>query len=220
MRITLPSGCPAELARPDGDASRGVVLVPDIMGLRPLFDELGARLARDHRWAVVAPEPYPGRESLAVEARLDGPVDDDARLRDIVDAADALAVEPVAVLGFCQGGMIAMKAAGTGRFDRAVAFYGMVRTPDAWRSTTEPLDQLARPGAAQLLAIFGGVDRWTPASDIDALGALPNVETVVYPDADHGFVHDASRPSHRADDAADAWRRAAAFLSSTSGRGA
>ncbi len=30
--------------------------------------------------------------------------------------------------------------------------------------------------------------------------------------ADHGFVHDPSRPAHRADDAADAWRRAMAFL--------
>jgi carboxymethylenebutenolidase len=212
MRITLPSGTAAELARPEGDARRGVVLVPDIMGLRPLFDDLGARLAAEHGWAVVAPEPYPGRESLPVEERLNGPVDDDARLRDIVDAADALGVEPVAVIGFCQGGMLAMKAAGTGRFDKAVAFYGMIRTPDAWRSTTEPLDQMAKPGAAHVLGVFGGADHWTPPDDIDAMRALPNTDVVVYPEADHGFVHDASRPAHRADDAADAWRRAASFL--------
>ena len=49
MRIELPSGTPAELARPEGDASRGLVLVPDIGGLRPLFDDLCARLADDAR---------------------------------------------------------------------------------------------------------------------------------------------------------------------------
>ena len=38
MRITLPSGTPAEVARPPGPPARGVVVIPDIMGLRPLFD--------------------------------------------------------------------------------------------------------------------------------------------------------------------------------------
>jgi dienelactone hydrolase len=37
---------------------------------------------------------------------------------------------------------------------------------------------------------------------------------VRYEGAEHGFVHDASRPAHRADDAADAWRRVIAFLGS------
>ncbi|MCU1461134.1 MAG: dienelactone hydrolase-like enzyme [Acidimicrobiales bacterium] len=214
MRIALPSGCPAELARPDGEPTRGVVLLPDIMGLRPLFDDMCARLATEHGWAVCAPEPYPGRESLTVEERLSTPIDDEARLRDIVDAADALNTEPVGVIGFCQGGMYTLKAAGTGRFDKAVAFYGMVRTPDGWRSptTVEPLDQLAKPGAARVLAIVGGKDHWTPPEDIEALRALPNVEVVVYPEADHGFVHDPTRPVHRAKDAADAWARAFAFL--------
>ncbi len=215
MRITLPSGCPAELARPDGEPTRGVVLVPDIMGLRPLFDDMCARLATEYGWAVCAPEPYPGREALTVEERLATPIDDEARLRDIVDAVDALPTEPVAVIGFCQGGMLALKAAGAGRFDKAVAFYGMIRTPDEWRSptTVEPLEQLAKPRAAKVLAILGGKDHWTPPEDIDALRALPNVEVVVYPDADHGFVHDPSRPAHRSTDAADAWARVATFLS-------
>jgi carboxymethylenebutenolidase len=143
------------------------------------------------------------------------PIDDEARLRDIVDAADVLDADPVAVMGFCQGGSIALKAAGTGRFDKAVAFYGMIRTPDAWRSptTVEPLEQLAKPGAARVLAIIGGKDRWTPPEDVDALRALPNVEVVIYPEADHGFVHDPSRPAHRPKDAADAWARAVTFLS-------
>ena len=39
-----------------------------------------------------------------------------------------------------------------------------------------------------------------------------DAEVVIYEGADHGFVHDPSRPTHRADDAADAWARAIAFL--------
>ena len=39
-------------------------------------------------------------------------------------------VSEVSVLGFCMGGMYALKAAATDRFDRAVSFYGMVRVPE------------------------------------------------------------------------------------------
>ena len=49
MRITLPTGTPAELAQPDDEITPtlGLVLFPDIMGLRPLFDEMCARLAAE-----------------------------------------------------------------------------------------------------------------------------------------------------------------------------
>ena len=121
------------------------------------------------------------------------------------------------MLGFCMGGMYALKAAATGRFDRAVAFYGMIRVPEDWRRArrrAEPLDTAA--DVCPTLAIFGAADPYTPRADIDALRAAwadrPDCEIVVYPDADHGFVHAPERPAHRADDAADAWRRVLAFL--------
>jgi carboxymethylenebutenolidase len=66
------------------------------------------------------------------------------------------------------------------------------------------------------LAIFGGGDPWTPPDDIDALRAAwhdrDDCEIVVYPEADHGFVHAPERPAHRPDDAADAWARTLSFL--------
>ena len=150
MRIELPSGTSAERADPDGEPARAVVLIPDVMGLRSLFDELCARLAAEHGWVVIAPEPWPGREHLALEERLGlvGTIDDDTLLADCRAAADVAGVEPVAVIGFCMGGMFALKAAATGRFDRAVSFYGMIRVPDQWRNTgqAEPLDLLTRGG--------------------------------------------------------------------------
>jgi carboxymethylenebutenolidase len=218
MRITLPSGTPAEIARPEGTPTCGLVVLPDIGGLRPLFDDIVARLAREQGWVVCAVELWPGRDDLPTLAdRLGagGSLDDARVLGDAVAAAGATGVEPVGVLGFCMGGMYALKAAGTGRFARAVSFYGMGRVPDMWASPTqgEPLEALAKPGACPVLEIAGTADQWVPAADLEALESV-GVEVVRYEGADHGFVHDPDRPAHRADDAADAWRRALAHLAS------
>ena len=218
MRTTLASGTPVEVARPsDGRApTRGLVLIPDIMGLRPLFDDHAARLADENGWAVAVVEPWPGREELPLEDRLEmvGTIDDAAFLADLTAAADVLEVDPVVVAGFCMGGMFTLKAAGTGRFHRAAAFYGMIKVPEGWRGegSIEPLEAVRSPTACPTLAIIGTVDRWTPAADVDELEAA-GVTVVRYEGADHGFVHDDSRPAHRAGDAADAWQRAITFLS-------
>ena len=215
MRQTLPSGTPVEVARPEGTATRGLVLIPDIMGLRALFDDHARRLTDENGWAVAAVEPWPGREDLPLEERLQsvGTIDDRALLADLVAAADLLGVEPVGVTGFCMGGMYAYKAAGTGRFHRAVGFYGMLRVPDHWRGehSIEPLEAVQQPGACPTMAIVGTVDQWTPMEDVEAAAAA-GITAVRYEGADHGFVHDPDRPAHRADDAKDAWQRAIAFL--------
>jgi carboxymethylenebutenolidase len=221
MRITLPSGTAAELSLPEGGPARCVVLVPDVMGLRPLFDDMCARLTAEHGWAVAAVEPFPGREHLRIEERFAAmpAVSDDDHLGDLIEAADVLAdrtgADRVAVLGFCMGGMYTLKAAGTGRFDRAAAFYGMIRVPAGWEGPgqRQPLDWLAEPSPTQVLAILGGSDPATPPDDIEALRAIGDrVEVVVYPEGQHGFVHDPARPAHRSADAADAWARVVEFL--------
>jgi carboxymethylenebutenolidase len=213
MRTSLASGTPVEIASVDHPA-RGVVLVPDIMGLRPLFDDLVARLASDYGWAVAAVEPFPGRESMTIEERMGAmaSLNDERQVSDLVAAAYLLDVERVGILGFCMGGMYTMKAVPTGRFDRAAPFYGMIRVPDAWkgpeqRDAIEVLREA--PGSAEkVLAVVGTADPYTPAQDVDDLEAL-GATVVRYEGAEHGFVHDASRPAHRATDAADAWRRVA-----------
>ncbi|MCX7620268.1 MAG: dienelactone hydrolase family protein [Acidimicrobiales bacterium] len=216
MRITLASGTPAEFAAPSGEASRGLVVFPDIGGLRPLFDELCARLARENGWAVCAPEPWPAHTDQPLEWRLEhvGDLDDKRVLADVVAAADATGCDTVGIVGFCMGGMYALKAAGTGRFHRAVSFYGMIRVPQRWASPTQgqPLEYLTRPEACPVLAIIGTADIWTPPEDVAALEAA-GATVVRYEGAEHGFVHDPDRPAHRPDDAADAWQRAIAFLS-------
>ncbi len=216
MRITLPSGTPAELARPDGDPTMGLVVAPDIFGLRPLFDDLAARIASEEQVVVCAVEPFPGQDlPLDVEPRFAAvpALQDTDVLRDLADAADITGAERVGLIGFCMGGMYAFKAAGLGRFDRIVSFYGMIRVPETWRSDghREPLDAITRPGGSPVLAVIGERDSYTPPADVAAL-ELAGASVARYPDAEHGFVHDASRPAHRPDDAADAWARAWSFL--------
>jgi len=204
----------------------GVVVHPDLLGIRPLFDDLCRRLAT-HGFSVASPEPFARASRKARDA--DDPsarmalvpgLDDAVQLGDLGRAADLLGdldgTATAYVIGFCMGGMQALKAAAAGRFARAVAFYGMLRLPDAWNGPNFS-DALSHASdVCPTLAIFGGVDPWTPAADIEALRTAwrerPECEIVVYPEADHGFVHGPERPAHRADDAADAWRRTLAWL--------
>jgi len=213
-------------ARPTDGANEGIVVHPDIMGVRPLFDDLCRRLAT-HGYAVACPEPFVRapddvRRAEEPSARMGHvqQLDDDHQIGDLVAAADWLTehdgVQRVHIIGFCMGGMQTLKAAATGRFARAVAFYGMIRLPEGWRGERmrEPLDTAGE--VCPTLAIFGEADTMTPPADLDALRKAwsdrPDCEIVVYPDAEHGFVHAPERPAHRPDDAADAWRRALEFL--------
>jgi dienelactone hydrolase len=111
------------------------------------------------------------------------------------------------------GGMYALKGAGTGRFDRVVSFYGMIEVPEDWAGAGQgqPLDALASRGACEVMSVVGTADEWTPPEKVAALEAA-GVRVLSYEGAEHGFVHDPSRPTHRPDDAAEAWEKALSFL--------
>ena len=229
--VTGTDGVPVEtiVATPDRpDAIGAVVVHPDIMGVRPLFDDLCCRLAT-HGYAVACPEPFAratpeerAGEDPTVRMGLVAALDDRLQMGDLAAAADLVCerhgLDAVSVLGFCMGGMQTLKAAASGRFTRAVAFYGMIRLPEAWRGSGvwEPLATAA--DVCPTLALLGDADPWTPAADIDALRTAwrdrPDCAVVVYPDADHGFVHAPERPAHRVADAADAWRRTLDWIAS------
>jgi carboxymethylenebutenolidase len=209
MRITLPSGTEASVAVVD-NPSMGLVIAPDIFGLRPLFDDMVARLSDDWNMSVVAVEPFPGRTlSAEIEERFAAAanLDDDMHLRDLVEAADHLGTSRVGLMGFCIGGMYCFKAARSSRFDRIASFYGMIHVPEAWSGPGqgEPLDHLRHGHPERVLALIGTQDPYTPP---DHVGELRSVGVTVreYPDAVHAFAHDPTRPVHRPDDAANAFR--------------
>ncbi|MGB1608953.1 MAG: dienelactone hydrolase family protein [Ilumatobacteraceae bacterium] len=214
MQSQLDSGTPITIAEVEG-STRGLVIAPDIFGLRPLFTDMVERLAAEWGMTTIAVEPFPGRElGPEIEPRYAAvPTLDDANvLGDLVAAAELTGCSEVGLIGFCMGGMYCFKAASTGRFDRIASFYGMIRLPEPWRSPgqAEPLELVAAdPGA--VLAIIGDLDQYTPPDAVEALEAT-DVETLRFADAEHGFAHDSGRPSHRAEDAATAFDRSRAWL--------
>ena len=216
-------------ARPEGLPTAGIVVHPDIFGNRPLFDDMARRLAT-HGFAVAVVEPFARLNRDTRDAHAEDAVtrmgwvsalNDDEQLGDLEAAANFLVVNDdvtrVGVLGFCMGGMYALKAAKLERFDASVAFYGMIRLPEHWRGSgqTEPLDGLE--AACPTLAVFGSVDPYSPPDEIDALRAVwsdrPDCEIVVIEGAEHGFVHAPERPAHRPADAATLWTKTLTWLS-------
>ena len=104
-------------------------------------------------------------------------------------------------------------ARSSANYDATVAFYGMLRTPEGWAGGGHTIDPIAvAADMCPTLAIFGSVDPWTPAEDIEALRAAwssrTDCEILMVEGADHAFVHDPERPVHRADDAARCWQAA------------
>jgi len=215
MRITLPSGTSAEIVHHDSPRM-GLVVVPDIFGLRPLYDDMVQQFSNEWQMSVCAVDPFPGLElGPEIEPRFAAvpSLNDEVNLRDLLEAADALQTPVVGLIGFCMGGMYCFKAARSERFFRIASFYGMITLPEAWRSPSqgEPLGMLLSGYAENVLAIVGGQDHYTPIVDIDQLRST-GAQVVLYPEAEHGFAHDASRPAHRPEDAADSYARAKDWL--------
>lgn len=222
MRIELPTGTPAELVEVDSP-ERGLVIVPDIWGLRPLFDKMCADLSRRTGWSVIAVEPFPGQDlpgpeaddGLARRGQALHDLDDADVMADLLVAADLTGAAAVGLIGFCMGGMYALKASSVGRFDRLVSFYGMIHVPEHWAGPGQgdPLERVRSRGSSRVMSIIGTVDALTPPDHVAELEEA-GADVVRYEGADHGFVHDPARPAHRPDDAADAWARALEFLAS------
>jgi carboxymethylenebutenolidase len=216
MRITLPSGTEAEIDTTVDGATQGIVVAPDIFGLRPLFDDFVARIAREWQVKVIAVEPFPGRGlPLEIEPRVQAmpTMDDDLHLRDLEEGAAVMGVNRVGLIGFCMGGMYCHKSARSDRFARIASFYGMIHVPETWQGPKQgdPIEILKRGHNDRVLAVVGLKDPYTPTDDIAELKGA-GVTVVEYPDAEHGFAHDAARPAHRPTDAADAFARTRKWL--------
>lgn len=215
MQMRLPSGTPAEIHLVEG-AQRGLVVFPDIFGLRPLFSEHVERFATEWGVSTIAIEPFgsaTGLDDLDARFAAVPHLSDSDRFRDLEQAAEATGCSAVGLIGFCMGGMYCFKSAGLDCFDRIASFYGMIHTPEQWASSSQgdPLDYVRRGDPSKVLAIIGTKDTWTPPEHVRELRET-GVNVVEYSDAEHGFAHDTARPAHRADDAADAFSRARSWL--------
>ena len=198
-------------ARPaSGGTVPGIVIAHEGNGISPQLLRLAQRLAA-HGYATIAPDLFfrAGGTEAGDFATLMGSLDRERTQADLRQAAQLLRDQGspvVGMTGFCMGGLLTYRAALSGGFDAAVGFYGAGIGRE-----------LGTPVCSTLL-LFGGTDEYIPTSEIDAVVAH-HADTVVYPDAGHGFMRDGSANFDESA-AADAWRRLLAFFGAHLGGGA
>lgn len=208
----------ATTAEPDAP---GVVLVPDVRGLHPYYEDLADRFA-DAGVHAIAIDHYSRTAGTGYrDADFDNrahrtTVRDDHNRMDVEAAAAELrgsGAAAVYVLGFCKGGRAAFLQAAQDDIEGVVGFYGWPAREEDGRS---PIGD-ARAGSvrARVLALYGGADEGITLEDAaaydDALSSAGAVhESVVYPGAPHSFF-DRKMVEHR-DACDDAWRRVLAFM--------
>jgi len=213
---TVVSGGAAEGVGGGGAPRRGVVVLPDVFGLSPVFVGIAERLAADLSATVGVLEPFPGLEDMAFPDKVTIGIRELGEERILSDAlllADLLDVEPVALLGVCIGGMFALRSSAGGRFDRVVSLYGMVHVPDRWKGggKGDPLESVLAAASTPILAIAGTEDEFVPVAHLDELERV-GVDVHRVEGASHGFAHDPSRPNHDADAAKRVWETIDGFL--------
>ena len=199
--------CWMEPAR--GDVRGGLVILQEIFGVTEQLKDVAKQYAalgynvaipalfdRKERGATIPfDQPARGREMMLASEL-------DKTMQDVKAAVDALRAKggKVAVMGFCWGGGLAIRAAQKLDIDCAVSFYG-TRLPQ----------YLDSPLAAPVLGHFGTKDDHVPPEMLkEAKSYLPEMEVHLY-EAGHAFANDA-RPAYVKDSADLAHDRTVAFL--------
>jgi carboxymethylenebutenolidase len=213
----------AYLAKPKEASGAGIVILPDVRGLHPFFEELALRYAER------------GISALAIDyfARTAGTNergDDfeymphveqatwDGLRNDIAAGIDHLRAQAAPrstfTTGFCMGGRLSSVSATLGKgLAGVIPFYGWPIGPSR-NGTPAPAD-VAGKIECDVLAIYGEADTGIPeAARNEYAAALEKAgvghETVVEAGAPHGFF-DRRAEQHR-EAADDAWNRTLAFI--------
>ncbi|MEP6785649.1 MAG: dienelactone hydrolase family protein [Sphingomonadales bacterium] len=229
VSVKTPDGeADAVLFYPEGKGTWPAVLVwPDIMGLRPVFRELGKRLASAGYVVLVVNPFYRSRKAPVMEGAIDFNNPDTRKIlmgyraamtdagtdKDAVAFLNFLDAQPqtnkrkkAGVQGYCMGGPLSFRVAAAvpGRIGAVGSFHGgglVTQTP------ASPHLLISRTKAAYLVAVAQNDDAKAP-TDKDTLkaaftaaGRPATVE--VYP-ADHGWCVPGSQAYNR-DAAERAW---------------
>ena len=209
-------------ARATAPIGAGIVVLPDVRGLHPYYEELALRFAEAGVDAVAI--DYFGRTAGTGDRGDDfgymehvGQTSYKGLLTDVKAGAAAVReggrVVALFAIGFCFGGRLAFLAP---TFDiglsGAIGFYGW---PTQSRPNSPAPADVATEMRAPVLGIFGGADEGITADVVAAfehalIGAGVSHELIVYPGAPHGFF------DRKADDfseaSTNAWRRTLKFI--------
>jgi carboxymethylenebutenolidase len=223
VKIAVADGqMPAYRAKPASGSGFPVVLVvQEIFGVHEHIKDICRRFAKLGHLAV-APDLYARQADMSKVTTLEGArevagkVPDKQVLADLDAAAKWAATDggnagKLAVTGFCWGGRIVwLYAAHNPGLKAGVAWYGRVVGTASDLTPRHPLD-VAAELKAPVLGLYGGADSGIPNDTVEKMQAALKAakkpsEIVLYPDTPHGF-HADYRPSYRADQAKDGWKR-------------
>ena len=215
----------AFFARADEPTTRGIVVLPDVRGLFPFYEELGVRFAEQGVSAVVF--DYFGRTAgvgkrdanfdfmpEVKKTQADKIVDDVRACVEYLRAPEGGSCTSIFTIGFCFGGSNSwLQSAGGHGLAGAIGFYGRPG-PSFADGSAGPVDR-AGEMKAPILALMGGADPMIPAEDVSQLKSALDAagvenEVVTYEGAPHSFF-DRTYDEHK-EACDDAWRRILAFI--------
>jgi carboxymethylenebutenolidase len=215
----------AYAARASVPGGAGIVILPDVRGLHPFYEELALRFAEAGIDAVAidyfarsAGSAPRGRDfdfmSHVAQARLETlTMDAAAGVAHLRTAAGGAAAR-IFTIGFCFGGRLSSLQAAAGHgLSGVISFYGSpVGTGRAGMpGPVEVVERFECP----VLAVYGGADQGIPPDAIAAYdraleAAGVGHRSIVYPDAPHSFFDRLSTEFAAACD--DAWRQVLDFV--------
>ncbi len=213
----------ARAAEPTG---AGIVILPDVRGLHPYYEELALRFA-EHGVDALAID-YFGRtagtdtargEDFGYRAHVDQTTWDglSADVRAAVTTIRSDPARPVRALftvGFCFGGRLAFVSPTLGLgLAGAIGFYG-VPVGTHYTGMPAPVDA-AGAMSGSILGLFGGADPSIPAEAVAAFEAALTAagvdhRLVTYPGAPHSFFD--RKAADFAEASAAAWAEVLAFV--------
>ena len=214
VSVTTPDGtADCYLVHPASGTAPGVLVWPDIFGLRPAFRQMGKRLAESGYSVLVVNPFYRTKKAPTADAGAATPIDQlrplAQTLNERTHMTDAKAfiawldVQPcvakdrkMGVQGYCMGGPIAFRTAAAvpDRIGAVASFHGGGLVTDQPNS---PHLQAAKSKAQFLIAIAANDDARSPndknvLKETFAKANLP-AEIEVYADAAHGWCPPDSR---------------------------
>jgi carboxymethylenebutenolidase len=214
-------------ARAASPSGAGIVILPDVRGLHPYYEELALRfaehgidaLAIDWFGRTAGPEPrgddfdYMPHVTRTTWSGISADIVagvEELRASD----GDRPAPTSVFTIGFCMGGRMSFMAATLG-LDLAgvIGMYGTLVGP--WRNDApQPVDSASRFGSP-VLGLFGGADTVITPDHIAAFDAALSAagvdhRLVTYPGAPHSFFD--RKAAEFADASASAWDEVLAFV--------
>jgi len=212
----------ARAATPSG---AGIVVLPDVRGLHPFYEELALRFAEAGADAVAidyfSRTAGTGRRGPEFDHGPHVALTRHATLNADVGAAVAHlrspaggAAERIYTIGFCFGGRISsLQAAAGHRLAGVISFYGPP-VGEHRSGVPAPVDEAPR-FECPVLALYGGDDPGIPPGDVAAYDRALDAagierRTVVYPGAPHSFFD--RRAAEHAAASEDAWREVLGFM--------